>query len=121
MAQNLTVAGAASFSPIDGSAGSPISLAITLPFTSRADFSRTYAAVATADVVNFGTLAVSGAKGVLVVCTAGSGDIKFNGATDAWPLHPGGYFLWVDPTQPFPTSALIDAAAGTTIIFLAVG
>lgn len=121
MAQTLTVAGAASLPFEDGTNVAPINLAAALGFTSRADFSRAYSGLVTDDVVNFGTLTSPGAKGVIVKCTAGSCTIKFNGATDAWPLSPGGYFVWINTAQAFPTAALISTTGAATVVFIAVG
>jgi len=121
MAQTLTVAGAASCPFVDGGAVAPIPLAAALGFTSRADFQRSYLGAIVDDPVNFGTLAVPGAKGVIVMCTAGSCTIKFNGGLDAWPLSPGGYFIWINTAQPFPTSALISTTGAAGVFFLAVG
>jgi hypothetical protein len=121
MAQTLTVAGAASCPFVDGGTVAPIPLATALGFTSRADFQRSYLGAIVDDPVNFGTLAVPGAKGIIVMCTAGSCTIKFNGAADAWPLAPGGYFIWINTAQPFPTSALITTTGAAGVFFLAVG
>jgi len=121
MAQTFTVTGAVAASFIDGGSPSPISLAATIPYVSRADFQRAYTAAVVDDPVNLGTLAAAGAKGVTVVCTAGAATIKFNGGTDAWPLAPGGHFEWCNPSTPFPTSALITTTGPATVVFLAVG
>ena len=121
MAQNLTVAGAAAIPLEDGGTTAPINLATALGFTSRVDFQRSYAGSVTDDPVNFGTLAVPGAKGLIVKCTAGSCTIKFNGGTDAWPLAPGGYFIWINTAQAFPTAALITTTGAAGVLFIAVG
>lgn len=119
--QTLTVAGAATAPFEDGGAVAPINLATSLGFTSRADFSRAYAGAVTDDPVSFGTLSVSGAKGVIAKCTGGSCTIKFNGDVTAWPLAPGGYFIWINTAQAFPTSAAVSTSGAATIIFIAVG
>lgn len=123
MAQTFTVAGAVSIPFIDNTSVAAISLATALGFTSRADFARTYSGLITDDPIDFGTLTVSGAKGVLVVCTAGACTIKFQNSTTGqpWPLSPGGYFLWVNTAQPFPTSAFISTTAAASVVFVAVG
>ena len=121
MAQNLTIAGTASIPLEDGGPIAPISLTALLAFTGRADYVRSYAGAVADDAVDFGTLAGSGAKGLLVKCAAGSCTIKFNGSTAAWPLAPGGYFLWVNTAQFFPTSALITTTGAASVVFLAVG
>ena len=121
MAQNFAVAGAVSIPLIDGSTPAPISIAATIPFTQRADFQRSYTGAVTDEIVHFDTLAGPGAKGVLVVCTAGSATIKFNGGADAWPLAPGGAFLWTNPSTPFPNAALLTTTGPATVIFIAVG
>lgn len=121
MAQNFVVAGSVSCPLVDGSTPSPLPIASTIPHTGRVDFQRNYTAAVVDDVVNFGTLVAAGAKGVLVLCPAGACTIKFNGGTDAWPLAPGGQFLWSNPSTPFPTAALITTTGPATVIFLAVG
>lgn len=121
MAQALTVAGAASLPFEDGTNVAPIQLAATLPYTARADFSRAYSAAVASDPVNFGTLAVPGAKGIVVKALTGSCTIQFNGGTDAWPLAPGGYLIWINPSTPFPTAALITTTGPASILFIAVG
>ena len=121
MAQNYSVAGAVSAAFVDGGSPSPISLAAVIPYISRADFQRAYTAPIVDDIVNFGTLVAAGAKGVIVVCLAGSATIKFNGGLDAWPLAPGGHFSWCNPSTPFPTAALITTPGPATIVFLAIG
>lgn len=121
MAQNFVVAGSVSIPLVDGATPSPLSIAATIPFTGRADFQRVYTGAVVDDVVNFGTLAATGAKGVLVLCPAGACTIKFNGGTDAWPLAPGAHFEWCNPSTPFPTAALITTTGPATVIFLAVG
>lgn len=121
MAQTFTVAGALSLPLEDGTSVGAVSLAASFNFSSRADFSRTYTGVSVDDVVNFGTLTSPGAKGLIVKCTAGSCTVKFNGGSDAWPLAPGGYFLWVNSAQAFPTAALVTTTGAATVIFIAVG
>lgn len=122
MAQNLTVAGAASLPFEDGTNVAPIQLAASLGFTSRADFARAYAGAVTDDPVDFGTLAAAGAKGVIVKCTAGSCVIKFQSNTSiAWPLAPGGYFIWINTAQAFPNAAFITTTGAASVVFIAVG
>ncbi len=122
MAQNLTVAGAASIPLEDGGTVAPIDLAAVLPFVSRADYVRAYSAAVVDDPVDFGTLTVPGAKGILVKCKTGSCVIKFqNNASLAWPLAPGGYFLWLNPSQAFPTAAFITTTGAASVVFYAVG
>lgn len=122
MAQNFAVAGAASFPVEDGGAVAPVDLASQVPYTSRADFVRNYTTGVTNDPVDFGTLAVPGAKGILVKCKSGSCVIKFQStAGDPWPLAPGGEFLWTNPSQAFPTSAYITTTGAASVVFVAVG
>lgn len=121
MAQALTVAGALSLPFEDGTNVAPIQLAATLGYAARADFSRSYSGVVTDDPVNFGTLATAGAKGIIVKALSGACTIKFNGGTDAWPLAVGGYLIWINPSTPFPTAALITTTAAASILFIAVG
>jgi hypothetical protein len=122
MAQTLTVAGAASLPFEDGTNVAPIQLAASLGFTSRADFVRSYSGAIVDDEINFGTLAVPGAKGVIVKCTAGSCVIKFQADTSiAWPLAPGGYFIWINTAQAFPNAAFITTTGAASVVFVAVG
>lgn len=122
MAQTLTVAGNLKIPLEDTTATAPIDLGIAFPFTARADFSRKYDGAVTDDDVDLGTLAVGGAKGVLVKCIAGSCAVKFNGANAAWPLSAGGgYFLWMNSAQGFLTAATITTTAAATVVFIAVG
>jgi hypothetical protein len=122
MSQVLTVAGAASLPYIDGGTVAAINLATSLGYTARADFVRNYSGAIAADPVNMGTLATPGAKGVLVVCTQGAATIQFQSTTnEAWPLDPGGYFLWIDTARPFVTAAFITTLAAAAVIFIAVG
>lgn len=121
MAQNYTVTGAVSASFIDGAAASPINLGALIPYTQRVDFQRAYSAAVTDDVVHLDTLALTGAKALVVVCLTGAVTLKFNGGTDAWPIAPGGHFSWCNPSTPFPTAAIINSTGPATVVFLAVG
>lgn len=121
MAEKLLVAGKASLPLEDGGTVAPIDLAVDLTYVGRADFRRDYVAATADDEVDLGTLEAAGAKGVLIKCKSGSCTVKFNGGTQAWPLAPGGYFLWVNPTTPFPTAAAITTTGAASVIFIAVG
>lgn len=122
MAQNLSVAGAASIPLEDGGSVAPIDLTTQLTFLSRADFARNYAAAVTNDPVDFGTLMTGGAKGVIVKCKVGSCTVAFQSTSgQAWPLAAGGYFLWINPSAAFPTSAFITTTGAAQVVFLAVG
>lgn len=121
MAQNFKVAGAASLPFEDGTNVAPIDLTVNMPYTGRADFVRSYSGAVTDEAVNLGTLAAAGAKGVLVKVLSGACTVKFNGGVDAWPLAAGGYFLWVNPSTPFPTAVLISTTGPAQILFIAVG
>lgn len=123
MAQSFTVAGNLQIPLEDAGSPAPISLAISFPYVPRADFSRKYDGAITDDPVNLGTLASGGgAKGVIVKCMAGTCTVKFNGGTDAWPLAASaGYFLWINSSQGFLTSALITTTGSATVVFIAVG
>lgn len=122
MAQTLTVAGSVACPLEDGGVAAPINLATSFTFTSRADFARSYSGAVTNEEVDFGTLAVPGAKGVLVKCTTGSCTVRFEVNTSpAWPLAPGGCFLWINTSQAFPTTAFITTTGTAAVVFLAVG
>ncbi len=75
----------------------------------------------TDSAVALGTLADSGARGLLVKCTAGSCSIKFNSGTQAWPLSAGGYLLYMNPAQGFPTAAAITTGGAASVKIIAVG
>lgn len=121
MAQKLTVAGKLSTAFEDGGTVAPIDIALDITYLNRADFEREYTIAVTDDEVNFGTLEAAGAKGVLVKVKSGSCTIKFNGVNQAWPLAVGGYFLWANPSTPFPTAALITTTGPAHVLFFAVG
>lgn len=122
MAQNFAVSGAAAFPIEDGGIVAPVDLTSQIPYTSRADFVRQYAAAVTDDPVDFGTLAVPGAKGILVKCKTGSCVVKFQTTGgNPWPLAPGGEFLWTNPSQAFPTAAFITTTGACSVVFVAVG
>ncbi len=122
MAQILTVAGSASLPFEHGTNVAPVQLAASLGFTSRADFARAYSGAVADDPVDFGTLVAAGAKGLIVKCTAGSCTVKFQtNVSIAWPLAPGGYFLWINTAQAFPTAAFITTLGAASVVFIAVG
>lgn len=120
MAQKLTVVGKLSAGLEDGGTVAPLDLGVNYTYLNRADFERDYAGAVTDDVVNLGTLAALGAKGVFVKCMSGSCVIKFNGEALAIPLAPGGFFLWVNPSTPFIDAALITTVGAAHVIFFAV-
>lgn len=121
MAQKLVVAGKASTAFEDGGSVAPIDLGVDMVYLNRADFERDYAGPVTDDPVSLGTLAAAGAKGLIVKVKSGACTIKFNGGTQAWPLAPGGPFVWANPSTPFPTSAAISTTGPAHVVFLAVG
>lgn len=122
MAQNFTVAGKLSVPLEDGPVSAPIDLGVTFSFVGLAGFNRNYDGAIADDPVNLGTLAVGGAKGVIVKCVAGTCTAKFNGGATAWPLAAGaGYFLWVNSSQGFLTAALITTTGAAKVLFAAVG
>lgn len=125
MALTLAVSGLIQLPVEDGKASAGIDLTASLPYTQRADFERVYAGVTAADNVDFGTLATGGAKGVIVKVTQGSATIAFKqGATVSpleWPLVPGAYFLYMNPSGAFPTGAQVTTTGPATVKFIAVG
>lgn len=122
MSQTLTVQGALSIPLVDGGTVAPVALTASLGYTSRADFMRSYSGTISNDPVDFGTLASPGAKGIIVLVTSGSCTIAFQSTSgQAWPLAPGGYFLWINPSSPFPTSAFITTTGPAAVLFIAVG
>ena len=125
MALTLSVIGRLLASVEDLQQPAAVDLGQNFIFTQRADLECVYPGVVTDDVVNLGSLATGGAKLVLVKVTQGSATIKFTvGATTetiAWPLVPGAYFLYCNPSGGFPTSAKVTTTAAATVKFLAVG
>ena len=125
MSLNLVVTGQLQVSVEDGKQPAAIDLGQNFPFTQRSDFERVYSAAVANDPVDFGTLNVGGAKGVLVKVTLGAATIAFvQGATTenlAWPLVPGAYFLYLNPAGGFPTGARITTTGAATVKFIAVG
>ncbi|HEX7018739.1 MAG TPA: hypothetical protein VF159_01920 [Gemmatimonadaceae bacterium] len=121
MATKLTVAGKASLPLEDGGTVAPIDLALDLTYTSDAYFIRDYAGAVADEAIDFGTLAVPGAKAIIVKCLTGACTIKFNGDATAWPLAPGGWMAWSNPSTPFPTAAAITTTGAARVLFLAVG
>lgn len=125
MALTLVVAGQINVPLEDQKQAANIDLGVQFPYTQRADFERVYAAAVADDLVDFGTLNVGGAKGVLVKVTSGSATIKFmQGVTVgnlAWPLVPGAYFLYMNPSGGFPTGAKVTTTGAATVKFIAVG
>lgn len=121
MAEKFTIVGKAALPLEDGGTVAPIDLAVDLTYVGRADFRRDYTIATVDDVVDLGTLETLGAKGVLVKCRTGSCTIKFNGGTQAWPLAPGGLFLWVNTAVAFPTAAAVSTTGAASVVFVAVG
>lgn len=122
MAQTLTIAGAASLPLEDGSAVAPVKLDANIPYLTRVANQLTYPGAVTDAAVDLGPLATPGAKGLIVKCTAGSCKVKFQTNTSiAWPLAPGGVFVWVNPSEAFPTAAFITTTGGASVLFIAVG
>lgn len=122
MTQTLTVQGALSLPLVDGGTVAPVSLIASLIYTSRADFVKSYVGAISNDPVSLGTLTGPGAKGVIVLVTAGSCTIAFqSNSNEPWPLSVGAYFLWINPSTPFVTSAFITTTGPASVLFIAVG
>lgn len=125
MALSLVVTGQLQVSVEDGKAPASVDLGQNFPFTQRADFERVYTGAIADDPVDFGTLNVGGAKGVIVKVTQGAATVKFAvGVTTeniAWPLVPGAYFFYCNPSGGFPTGAKVTTTGAATVKFIAVG
>lgn len=125
MAMNVTITGKLQVQLEDGQVPAPIALDVTFPVTQRADFERVYSAAVTDDVVDLGTLAVGGAKVVLIKVTQGAATVKMVvGVTvdnNPIPLNPGAYHLYVNPAAGFPTGAKITTTGAATVKFIALG
>lgn len=121
MAQTFAIAGTLSVPSEDGQAPAKIDLATSIVYTNKAAFDRSYAGAVTDDAVDLGPLEDAGAKGLLVKVVSGSCTLKFNGSNLAWPLSAGGYMLYSNPSQGFPTGCLITTTGAAAVKFLAVG
>lgn len=117
----LTVTGKFS-APYEDSGGSgTFDLGALFAFTQREHFEAVYSEATASDAVDFGSLAAGGAKACIVKCTSGQCTVKFNGEDLAFPLVPGAYFLYVNPSGGFITSAIISTPGAATVKLLALG
>lgn len=125
MSLNFSVTGRIQTNVESNQQSAILDLGASLIYTQRADFERVYSGAIVDDPVDLGTLNVGGARGVLVKVTAGSATIKFVAGlitgTLEWPLVPGAYMLYVNPSAGFPTGALVTTTAAASVKFIAVG
>lgn len=121
MAQNFAIAGTLSVPSEDGQTPAKIDLATSITYTNKAAFDRSYSGAEVDDAVDLGPLDVAGAKALLIKVASGSCTVKFNGGTQAWPIGAGGYFLYCNPPQGFPTACAITTTGAALVKFLAVG
>ncbi len=121
MTQSVTVVGKFSAPFEDGGGSGTFDLGALFAFTQREHFEAVYTEATTDDPVDFGSLSVGGAKACIVKCTVGACTIKFNGEALAFPLVPGAYFLYVNPSGGFLTAALVSTVGSATVKLLALG
>lgn len=125
MAKTFTVAGSVSLPLEEGQTPAAGNLAQTVTYTKKANFDLVYDEDVTDDPIDFGTLAVAGAKGLLIKCTAGACTVKIDApGTDGnvpLPLNTGGYILYVNPTAGLPSGCHITVADTASIEIAAVG
>jgi hypothetical protein len=125
MSLNFSVTGRIQTNVESNQQSAVLDLGASLIYTQRADFERVYTGAVADDPVDLGTLNVGGARGILVKVTAGSATIKFvagvTTGTLEWPLVPGAYMLYVNPSVGFPTGALVTTTAAASVKFIAVG
>lgn len=125
MAKTFSVTGTLSVPLEDGQTPAAGLLTASVTYTKKASFDLVYDATVTDDPITFGTLASTGAKGVLIKCTAGACVVKVDsdGVTGnlPLPLNSGGYLLFMNPTTGLPTGCHITVAATASLEILAVG
>lgn len=125
MPKNFTVAGTVSVPLEDGQTPALGNLAQSITYTKKATFDLVYADPIVDDEITFGSLAVAGAKGLLIKCTAGACTVKINSSgTDGnipLPFNTGGYILYMNPAAGLPTGCHITVAASASLEISAVG
>ena len=125
MSKNLTIAGSVSAPLQDGQTPAEADLTQSFVYTKKACLDLVYADVVADDPVTFGTLAVAGAKGLLIRCTAGACTVKIDGpgvtGNLPLPLHAGGFLLYANPAAGLPSGCPITVAATASLEILAVG
>ena len=125
MSKNFTVDGSVSVPLQDGQTAAPADLTLSFVYTKKAGFDLVYPDAVADDPVTFGSLAVSGAKALLIRCTAGACTVKIDGPAVTGnlplPLHAGGYLLYANPAAGLPSGCHIRVTTSASLEILAVG
>lgn len=120
MSEKVTVAGKLGLPLEDGQPNAFMDLAQDFVFTQRINFEGVYDIATVDDVISFGTMATGGAKLVLVKSPSGGCTVKFNADTLAWPVPPGAYFLYANPSGGFITGMKVTTTGAAKVKILAV-
>lgn len=125
MSKNFKVAGSVSAPLQDGQTAAEADLTQSFVYTKKASLDLVYADAVTDDPIIFGTLAVAGAKGLLIRCTTGACTVKIDGpgvtGNLPLPLQAGGYLLYANPAAGLPSGCHITVATTASLEILAVG
>jgi hypothetical protein len=123
MAQTFKITGKVELPLEDGQTPATMSLDTSFTFTQRANQELSFSAAAADVAVNLGTLAVGGAKALMVKSPTGGCVIKLNGSTDAIPVPSGstGYMLIVNPGAGAITSVSVTVTGVAIVKIIAVG
>jgi hypothetical protein len=120
MAKTLVITGLFSLPNEDGQPAAPINLAQNIVYTQKASFDLSYDAPVTDDVIDLGTLATGGARGLLIKGISGAATVKFNADTLPWPVSVGSVFLYANAAQGFPTGVKITTTGPAQLTISAV-
>jgi hypothetical protein len=100
--QPITFSGTLSFPVDDGTPNCDVGVTLSAVFQHKADYKFEFTSAGNKDI-DFGTLALNGAKVLLIeVYPDSSGAalpvvLTVNGGTDTWQLSPGGALLYLNP------------------------
>src|SRR5574343_545456 len=125
MSKNFTVDGSVSVPLQDGQPAASADLTMSFIYTKKAGFDLVYSDAVADDPITFGTLAVAGAKGLLIRCTAGACtiniDVPGTSGNLPLPLHAGGYLLYANPSAGLPSGCHVTVTTSASLEILAVG
>jgi hypothetical protein len=125
MPKTFAVAGTVSVPLEDGQTPAISSLTQSITYTKKAGFDLVYADPVADDEITFGSLAVAGAKGLLIKCTAGACTIKIDApgidGNVPLPFNAGGLLLFSNPAAGLPTGCHITVGAAASLEISAVG
>ena len=124
MAKNFEVKGVVTLPLQSGQPPATANIDTAFVYTKKTNLDLVYAAPVTDEAISFGSLAVAGAKGLLVKCTAGACTLKINGpaitSNIPLPFQAGGYLLYANATEGFPTGCLITVTTTASLEIVAV-